>query len=59
MPQPARSTELGDFLEEIVVSVKKEREAGGEAIHIQSRPGGCFHVSDGIGEGEGDFLNGR
>src|SRR5690348_9025051 len=57
-PHAASSTELGDFLKQVVVAIKEERKLARETIHIQSCVNGCLHIRDRISEREGHLLHG-
>src|ERR1700722_17579987 len=56
-PETTRRAVLGDFFEQVVVSVEEETESGGEVIEYQSGVERGLHVRDAIGEGEGDLLH--
>jgi hypothetical protein len=58
VPDLTRGTVLCDLFEEIVVSVKKEREPRSESIDMQPRPAGPFHILNTIVERECQFLQG-
>ena len=57
-PKSARSAELGDFLEEVVVHVEKERQPGREVEHPEPGIERGLHVSNAVGQGERDLLHG-
>src|SRR5215472_11766753 len=56
-PQPARSAELGDLLEEIIMDVEEERQAAGKLVNLEPSLERGFDVSDRIGQGERKFLH--
>ena len=55
--QPARGSEFGDLLEEVVMRVEKERKPRRKRIDVETRRQSRFDIGDGIGESEGHFLN--
>ncbi len=57
VPDSTARPELCDFLEEIVMAVPEERQAGGEVIDIKTGVNSCLHVGNGIRQGKCDFLN--
>ena len=58
-PHPAGGAELRDLLEEIVVDVEEEGQAGAELIDVESPPHGRVDVGDAVGEREAELLGGR
>ena len=58
-PHAARGPELGDLLEQVVVSGEEEREAWRELVERQAGGEGRVGVGDRVGQGEGDLLDGR
>ena len=55
-PQPACGTEFRHFLQQIVVSVEKERQARRELVYFQPRLDGGLDICDAIRQGKGDLL---
>ena len=58
-PEAASGAELGDFFEEIAVGVKEEGKLRSEIVNGESGVESGLDVGNAIGEGEGDFLDGR
>ena len=58
-PHPAHRAELGDLLEDVVVAVEEEGEAGSELVDLQAPLERRFDVGDRVGEGERHLLHGR
>src|SRR5262245_48787274 len=56
-PHATRGSELGDFLKQIVMTIKEKRELPRETIHVQPCKKGRLHVRDRIREREGDLLH--
>src|SRR5438876_8121720 len=57
-PDPAGRAVLREFLEQIVVRVEEERQAGREVVHLESAvhaPADVFHA---VRQGEGQLLSG-
>ena len=57
-PEAASGAVLGDFFEKIAVGVEEKGELWGEVVDAQAGVEGGLHVGDGVGEREGDFLDG-
>src|SRR5678815_5633575 len=55
-PYTTRSSILRNLLEEIVVSVEKERNSGNEFVYIQPGFQAPVDVFQAIAQGEGEFL---
>ena len=58
-PHAAGGTVLGHFLEQVVVGVPEERQAGGEGIDVHARRRCRLDVGDAVGQREGDLLDRR
>ena len=56
VPDLARGAVLGDFFEEVVVSVEEEAESRAEVVHIEAAPLRPFHILDAVIQSEGQFL---
>src|SRR6185437_16567796 len=54
---PCRAV-FGDFFEEIIVRIEKERKLWHELIHVHSAPHSPFHVLHTVAQGERQFLDG-
>ena len=52
-PDPPGRPELGDLLEEVDVRVEEEASTRREAVHVQALTARKFHVTESVGEGEG------
>ena len=57
-PHVAGGAELGDLLEDVVVAVEEEGQAGGEVVDLQAGVERRLHVGHAAGEREGDLLDG-
>src|SRR5690606_2466420 len=55
-PDPAGGAELGDLLEEVVVDVEEEGEAGREVVYIETARDTALDVLETVPEGEGELL---
>src|SRR5258705_9680880 len=58
MPYAARRAVLGDFFEEVAVSVEEERKLRTEFVEIHSTTERVLDVFHAVAQGEGEFLNG-
>src|SRR4029077_16209627 len=58
MPYAARGAVLGDFFEEVAVSVEEERKLRTESVEIHSATERVLDVFHAVAQGEGEFLNG-
>ncbi len=58
-PDPAGGPELRHLLQEVVVRVEEERQLGRERVDLEPRGLRRLHVSDRVGQREGDLLHGR
>jgi len=58
-PHPSGGSKLSDLFEEVDMGVEEEGESWGELIDIEASLHGGFHIGDPIGQGEGQFLDGR
>ena len=58
-PEPARRTELGDLLDEVVVRGEEERQPLADAIEVEARGPRGLDVGDSVGQRERDFLHRR
>ena len=57
-PQPSGGTELGNFLEEVVVNVEEERQARGEFAHLHPPLNRLPDVPRAVGQRVGKLLDG-
>src|SRR5437868_6323117 len=57
-PQTTPGTKLGNLLEEIVMDIKKEREAWSKFIDLQTTSQCSIDISQAIGNSKGQFLHG-
>ena len=58
-PQLARGAELRDLLEDVVVAVEEEGQAGGEVVDVEPGVDRRLHVGHAVGERERDLLHRR
>ena len=58
-PDAAGGPELADLLEEVVVAVEEEAQAGGEVVDVKASRRGRLHVCEAVGQGEGQLVGGR
>src|ERR1700680_2886958 len=56
LPDAASGTVLGDFFEEIVMRVEKERKPGREFVHCQTPLDAALDVFDAVSQGERKLL---
>ena len=59
VPHAPGGAELGHLLEDVVVAVEEEGQAGPEVVDVEAGIDGRLHVRDGVGEREGDLLHRR
>src|SRR5580704_12211390 len=59
VPDAASGTVLGDFFEEIVVRVEKERKPGREFVYCQAPLDPSLDVFDAVSQRKRELLNGR
>jgi len=59
VPDAARGAILGDFLEEVIVRVEKERKPWREFVDIEAAPQTPFHIFDSVAQCESKFLDRR
>jgi len=57
-PHPPRGSELGRLLEQVVVAVEEEGQAGSEPVDAEARPQRRRDVLDAVGQREGHLLDG-
>ena len=58
-PHRARSSELRDLLEDVVVGVEEEREPARERVDLEARVDGRLDVGDAVGQRECELLRSR
>ena len=58
-PEPPRGAKLGDLFQQIVMRVEEERDARRKLIDLQAGFESSLDISNGIGEGKGQFLDRR
>jgi hypothetical protein len=58
-PDPARGAELRDLLEEVVVHVPEEGEAGREVVHVEPALDAALHVLEAVAQRVGELLRRR
>src|SRR5271169_4947381 len=56
-PQPTRGPVLGNFFQQVAMSVEKERKLRREVVDAKPRVQRGLNVSDAVSEGKRDFLN--
>ena len=57
-PHAPGGAELGHLLEQVVLGHEEEGQPTSEAVHVQPCVHGRLDVGDGVGEGEGQLLDG-
>ena len=58
VPDFASSAVFGNFFKEIIMGVKKEREARSKIVYVQSHLEGGLYVLDSVSQGKSQFLQG-
>jgi hypothetical protein len=58
-PDPPGSPEFGNLLKEVDVGIEEKGKPGGKVVDVEASFDGRVNISDGIGQGEGEFLNCR
>ena len=58
-PDAAAGAIFGDFLEEVIVRIEEEGKARGKIVHLHPPRKAGIHISQAIGQGEGQLLHRR
>ena len=58
-PYSACRSKFCNLFEKVIVHIEKETKALSKDIDVKADFNRSLYISDGIGQGEGDFLNGR
>ncbi len=59
MPECSGGSKFADFLEEVVMAVEEKREARCKGVNVHSLRHGRLNIGQCVGQGEGQFLDGR